>query len=144
LVAAVLLVIDAGAAAAVQTARTQALRTARADVVDILSYDYRTLASDIARAKGEATGLFLQQYQTTAASLSQAVQVKAIVQATVGSAGVVSATQDQVVVLAFVDQASVKQLPTTTAPTTRIDQDRVVLTMTRVRGRWLVSNLSAL
>jgi hypothetical protein len=44
----------------------------------------------------------------------------------------------------FVDQASVKQLPGQRTPTTRIDQSRVRMTMTKVDGRWKVSQLAAL
>ena len=126
-------------------ARHDALHAATTAAHDLLSYDYRSLDTDIARAKGETTGAFAQQYAETAGKLlDQAKQLKAIVQASVGSPAVVSARGDTVVVLVFVDQASVKQLPGQAKPTTRIDQSRVQLTMTKVGGRWLVSALSAL
>ena len=102
-------------------ARHDALHAATTAAHDLLSYDYRSLDTDIARAKGETTGAFAQQYAETAGKLlDQAKQLKAIV------------------------QASVKQLPGQAKPTTRIDQSRVQLTMTKVGGRWLVSALSAL
>jgi len=126
-------------------ARHDALAAATKAAHDLLSYDYRTLTTDIARAKTETTGAFAQQYAQTAGQLlSEATQLKAIVQASVGSPAVVSAHGTAVVVLVFVDQASVKQLPGQKSPTTRIDQSRVQLTMTKVGGRWLVSALSAL
>ncbi|MDQ1697704.1 MAG: hypothetical protein QOJ03_3057, partial [Frankiaceae bacterium] len=53
-------------------------------------------------------------------------------------------THDEVVVLLFVDQASVKQVAGEKTPTTRIDQSRVRMTMTKVGGDWLVSQLDAL
>lgn len=122
-----------------------ALSAARSSVHTILSYDYRTIKTDIANAKADSTGVFASQYASTAQELlSEASQVKAIVQATVGSAGVVSQSGDNVVVLLFVDQATVRQTPGKTTPTTRIDQSRVRVTMTRVDGRWLVSALAAL
>lgn len=125
--------------------RVQALAAARSAAQDILSYDYRSLQAGIDRAKAETTGPFAKQYADTARQLlTQAKQVQAIVQATVGSAGVVDRSSDGVVVLLFVDQASVKQLPGAKAPDTRIDQSRVRLTMTREHGRWLVSALAAL
>ena len=43
-----------------------------------------------------------------------------------------------------VDQATVKQVPGEKTPTTRIDQSRVRVTMTKVDGKWLVSELAAL
>lgn len=122
-----------------------ALAAARSSVHTILSYDYRTIDTDIANAKADSTGVFAGQYAGTARRLlSEASQVKAIVQATVGSAGVVSASTDNVVILLFVDQASVRKTPGRAAPTTRIDQSRVRVTMTKVDGHWLVSDLAAL
>jgi Mce-associated membrane protein len=120
------------------------LLAAKTEIPTILSYDYRSIASDIAKAKADTTGVFAHQYATSADKLlSQAKQVKAIVQATVGSAGVVSAGTDNVVVLLFVDQATVRQAPGNSSPQTRIDQDRVLATMTNVGGKWLVSALAA-
>jgi len=122
-----------------------AMAAAKSSVQTILSYDYRSIGADIARARADTTGVFEQQYTGTASQLlSEAKQVKAIVQATIGSSGVVSAARNEVVVLLFVDQASVRQLTGQKAPTTRIDQSRVQATMTRVQGRWLVSALAAL
>jgi Mce-associated membrane protein len=118
---------------------------AKSAVHTILSYDYRSIGADIAAAKADTTGEFARQYSTTATQLlSEAKQVKAIVQATIGSAGVVSATNNEVVALLFVDQASVRQTAGAKTPTTRIDQSRVQVTMTRVNGKWLVSSLAAL
>ena len=131
--------------AATDDARTAAVEAARRAAHDVLSYDYRTLDKNIALAKSEATGLFAKQYaQSTDQLVEQARQTRAIVQATPSSPGVVTASNDEVVVLLFVDQASVKQLAGQKTPATRIDQSRVRLTMTKVGGRWLVSQLAAL
>jgi Mce-associated membrane protein len=122
-----------------------ALAAAKSEVRTIMSYDYRSIDADIAAAEADTTGVFSHQYAGTAHDLlSQARQLRAIVQATVGSAGVVSASPDAVVVLLFVDQASVRQTPGDKTPTTRIDQSRVRVTMTNVNGHWLVSALAAL
>jgi Mce-associated membrane protein len=129
----------------VDGARVAAVAAAREAVHDVLSYDYRDLRSNIAKAKSETTGLFAKQYAGSAdALLTQASQLHAIVQATPATAGVVTASGSEVVVLVFVDQASVKQLPGQRTPTTRIDQSRVRMTMTKVDGRWKVSQLAAL
>ena len=143
--AAVLLLVRGPAPDATAHARRDALHAATGAVHDLLSYDYRTLDADVSRAKTRTTGVFSQQYAQTAGQLlTEAKQLKAIVQASVGLPGVVSASGDRVVVLVFVDQASVKQLPGQKTPTTRIDQSRVQVTMTKVHGTWLVSALSAL
>jgi Mce-associated membrane protein len=122
-----------------------AVTSAKASVHTILSYDYRAIDANIASAKAATTGVFAHQYAGTASQLlSEAKQAKAIVQATIGSSGVVSASPTNVVVLLFVDQASVRQVKGQKTPTTRIDQSRVQVTMTLVGGKWLVSNLAAL
>jgi Mce-associated membrane protein len=129
----------------VAQASTEAVAAAHVAAHDVLSYDYRTIGKDIARAKSETTGEFAQQYASTASQLlAQAKQVRAIVQAKPSQPGVITATADQVVVLVFVDQLSVKEVPGAKTPTTRIDQSRVRMTMTRVGSRWLVSQLAAL
>ena len=130
---------------ATEAARTDAVSAARSAARDILGYDYRSVEASIRRARASTTGAFRTQYDKTAqVLLPQAKQLKAIVQATVGTAAVMDARQDRVVVLLFVDQATVKQTPGETTPTTRIDQSRVRVTMTRVEDRWLVSELNAL
>ena len=122
-------------------ARGDAVTAAKTAVTEILSYDYRTLDRDIATAKADATGPFLAEYSSTASRLlSQAKQLKAVVQASVASTSVVSASENRVVVLAFVDQATVKAGD----KQTRIDQNRVRMAMQRVNGRWLVAELDAL
>jgi Mce-associated membrane protein len=138
--------LTASAAGSLLSATNQAaVAAAKSEVHSILSYDYRSISTDIARAKLDTTGVFAHQYASTASQLlSEAQQVKAIVQATVGSSGVVSSAPNQVVVLLFVDQASVRQTSGKTTPTTRIDQSRVRVTMSRVNGKWLVSDLAAL
>ncbi|MDT7546549.1 MAG: Mce-associated rane protein [Actinomycetota bacterium] len=130
---------------ALEKARTDAVSAARVAASDILGYDYRSVEQSIQRARSETTGAFRTQYDSTAETLlPQSKQLKAIVQATVGSAAVMSATRTRVVVLLFVDQATVKQQPGAKTPETRIDQSRVRMTMSRTGGHWLVSELSAL
>lgn len=124
--------------------RHQALLAARQIARDVLSYDYRSIDRDIARARSEATGLFARQYAQTATELAAtARQTHAIVQATARRAGVVTADGGDVVVLLFVDQVSVKQVSAGT-PTSRLDQSRVRMTLTKVNDHWRVSQLSAL
>jgi Mce-associated membrane protein len=128
-----------------EDARSDALSAAGRSVEQILSYDYRSIEEDIDATKELTTGALREQYDTTAPSLlSQARQVRAIVQASVGSAGVMSVDDDRVVVLLFVDQATVKQVGAAAEPTTRIDQNRIRVTMSKVGDRWLVSELAAL
>ena len=134
-----------GDALTAERARSAAAAAAKQAVETVLSYDYRTIDDDIANARDDATGEFAAQYAASADQLAaQASQTKAIVQATASQPAVVAADGDQVVVLLFVDQASVKQLADAGSPTTRIDQSRVRVTMSRTGDRWLISQLAAL
>jgi Mce-associated membrane protein len=119
-----------------------ALAEANHTVKDILSYDYRQLDSGINTAKGEVTGQLLSDYTSTAKKLlTQAGPIKAIVTATVSAQSIVQAQSGRVAVLMYVDQESVKQLAGAKTPTTRIDPLRVQMTMTKVKGHWMASDL---
>jgi Mce-associated membrane protein len=132
------------------TTRVKALTKARADAVaaanhavkDVLSYDYRKISTDIATAKKDITGQLLTDYSASATKLlPQAPSVKAIVTATVSGQAVVRAQSDRVTMLMYVDQESIRQLPGEKSLSTRIDPLRIQLTMTKVHGRWLASEL---
>lgn len=130
---------------ALDSSRGDALVAATSAAQKVLSFDYRTMTADVARAKATATGPFLHQYEQTSASLVKEVgPAKAIVQASVQSGSVVNASKGQVTVLLFVDQASVRQTSGQKTPVTRIDQARVQMTMVKQHGRWLVAQLSSL
>lgn len=120
-----------------------AMAEAAHEVKDILSYDYRQLDSNISTVKSEITGQLLSDYTSTAQKLLiQAVPIKAIVTATVSAQSIVQAQSGRVTVLLYVDQESVKQLAGSKSPTTRIDPLRVQMTMTKVKGHWMASDLA--
>lgn len=123
-------------------AGTAALAAARSSAGTILSYDYRHLPADFAAASALTTGSFRADYQaTTAKAVGQlAAQTKAVVVAKVAAAGVVSSSADRATVLLFVDQTTTSNR----LDSAKVDQVRVQLTMTKVRGHWLVSALTAL
>ncbi|MQA84389.1 MAG: hypothetical protein GEV03_07150 [Streptosporangiales bacterium] len=127
---------------ALAQARTDALSAARSHATEILSYDYRTLEEDIARAKADTTGEFRQQYTKTASAAltPTATEQKAVVEAQVRGASVVSAGRDQVVVLLFVNQAREREGDSQV----KLDQNRVQMTLTKVDDKWLVSKVEAL
>lgn len=140
----VLLATRASAASARDDARTGALGAAARIVRDILSYDYRTIDRDLARARSETTGSFERQYAAAADALRrQAVATHAIVQARVRDTGIISASANRAVVLVFADQVSVTRSKAAAIPTTRLIPSAVQLTLTKSRGRWQVSALSA-
>ncbi len=125
-----------------QQSRTDAVAAANHAVKDVLSYDYRKIAEDIATAKKDVTGQLLTEYTASAQKLlPEAPSVKAIVTATVSGQAVVRAQSDRVSMLMYVDQESIRQLKGEKSLSTRIDPLRIQLTMTKVHGRWLASEL---
>ncbi len=126
----------------VEQARTAALAAAESHAVDLLSYDYRRLDRDFARAGKALTGSFADDYATTTEKVVRptAIEVKAVVTAEVAASSVVRASQNRVVVLMFVNQTTTS----TRVEGPKVDLNRVRLTLTRVDGDWLVSKVVAL
>ena len=137
-----LLVLRVRAAAGTEQARRQGQTAAEAAAVDLLSYDYRHLDRDLARARRSLTGRFADDYAATTEKVVRptAGQVHAVVRAEVAASSVVRATADQVVVLLFVDQTTTS----TRLQEPKVDLDRVRITLQPRAGRWLVSGVSAL
>ena len=141
----VLLAGKASGASDRDTARHGALGAAARIARDLLSYDYRTIDRDLARARAETTGGFARQYaETTTPLRAQALASHAIVQARVRDTGVVSASAHRVVVLAYIDQVSITRTSKSAVPATRLIPSAVQMTLTEVDGRWRVSALAAL
>jgi Mce-associated membrane protein len=142
LVTAGLLTVRARGADRVEQARTEATAAAEATAVDLLSYDYRHLDRDFARARAGLTGGFVDDYAKTTQTVVRptATEVMAVVKADVAASSVVRADQNRVVVLLFVNQTTTS----TRLDAPKVDLNRVRLTMDRVDGRWLVSKVVAL
>ncbi len=125
-----------------QEARGEALAAARKAAPVVLSYDYRHLDRDFARARGLLTGKFHDQYRktTTRVVAPTAEKYHAVVKATVATASVVSASPDRAMVLLFVNQVT----ESTQVSGSRLDLNRVRMTMTRTDEGWRVSAVDAL
>jgi Mce-associated membrane protein len=123
-------------------ARTAALAAAQAHAVDILSYDYRTLDRDFARARKAITGPFGNDYAATTGKVVRptAEQYKAVVKAEVAAASVVTAGPDRATVLLFVNQTTTS----TRLDGPKVDLNRVRMTLVPRDGEWLVSDIDAL
>ncbi|MFJ8198500.1 hypothetical protein [Streptomyces sp. NPDC096152] len=131
-------------------ARTEALAAARKAAPVVLSYDYRHLDRDFARARASLTGAFRQQYLKTTRTVvgPTAKKYHGVVKATVAApsdggdpaASVVSAAPDRVVALLFVNQVT----RSTQVDGSRLDLNRVRMTLTRTPSGWKVSAVDAL
>lgn len=118
-----------------------ATAAARTSLEQLLSYSYKTLDAQAQRNAGLLTGSFRTEYATTMASTIAPVaeKQKVTVQARSYEAGVMGQTPDTVTVQVFLNQA--KTAEGEKQPS--VDQNRVIATMRKVDGRWLVEQLSA-
>lgn len=123
-------------------ARSSAVEAARSHAQQLLSYDYRSFDKDIDQAKNSTTGTFRKNYLETTRNLvaNQAKQNEVVVRARVVGASVVDAEPDRVVTLLLVNQAT----QSNRVDGTEVDKNRVRMTLTKVDGQWLASDLAAL
>lgn len=119
--------------------RADALAAAKSRVPVLLSYDHRTLETDLARSKDQTTGRFRTDYTTLLdGAVTEAATAKKIsTKATLSGAGVVEAQGSRVTVLVFLTQ-------TTVAPgaTPSTSASRVEVQMKRVGDDWKVAGLA--
>ncbi|MGN9789620.1 hypothetical protein ACTMTU_00710 [Streptomyces sp. OZ13] len=131
-------------------ARTEAVAAARKAAPVVLSYDHRRLEADFAAARGHLTGAFEEEYGRTTSKVvgPTAKKYRGVVKASVAAppdggapaASVVSVSPDRAVVLLFVNQVTTS----TQVTGSRVDLNRVRMTMTRTSGGWKVSAVDAL
>lgn len=126
---------------AAEEAGPKAMKQAKSSIQQVLSYDYRTIESDLAKGKSLATGDFRKEWERDAPRLLQVAQEnKTVLQTVPMSAAVSSATEDQVVVLVFATQAST----TAEDSRTKLGTPRLRVTMRLVEDKWLISRLQRL
>jgi Mce-associated membrane protein len=114
---------------------------ARTSIEQMLSYNYKTIDAQAAQIEGLLTGSFKGEFSTAMDKDIKPLAVKnqTVVQARVSDIGVMSSSPTTVKVLAFVNQARVG----TDQVDPVVDQNRVIATMSRVDGRWLISKVEA-
>lgn len=123
-----------------ETYRNAAMSAAAADAATVLSYSYKTLAADEKAAHGVITPAFSREYDGVMKDAApKATSAKLTLKATVMSTSLISLKKDRAVVLLFINavttaDGSVKQ---------QLNQNRVVMTMTRKDGDWVVSKMDA-
>lgn len=122
----------------VDDASQQALAAAQQYAVVLTSVDAAKLDSNFAVVLDGATGEFKDMYAQSSAGLKQVLMDnKAKATGTVLAAGIKSATPDRVEVMLFLDQAVTNALN----PEPRLDRNRIIMTMDKVNGRWLASDV---
>ncbi|MGX1474213.1 UNVERIFIED_CONTAM: Mce-associated membrane protein [Streptomyces canus] len=132
-----------------EQARVQAVTAARQAAPVVLSYDYRHLDRDFAAARARLTGHFRDTYRKTTTTVvgPTARKYHGVVKATVAqppggspAASVVSSSADRAVILLFVNQVT----ESTQVSGSRVDLNRVRMTLTRTADGWKVSAVDAL
>jgi Mce-associated membrane protein len=108
----------------------------------LLGYDYKTFDRHTSEVSTLLTGPFKSDFVKAATKVVKplAVQNQAVVVAKASKVSVMNtADKADVRILAFVDQ----QTTSVKLERPQIDQNRVILTMHQVNGRWLVSKVEA-
>jgi Mce-associated membrane protein len=125
---------------AVGSARFDAVTQARLRVAQILTYHADTIDADIERARADTAGSFAQYYLPFAQqSIVPAVrQQRTTSVAVVSRAAAISTTTDTVAVVVFIDQ----QTSSVAQPQPRKTSSTARVTMTKVAGQWLISELT--
>src|SRR5690349_11841017 len=129
-------------AVALAQAGKGAEKAARKAVVEMTSYDYRTVEKDFAWVDDAGTARFQDQYAEVSEPIKNlVVELKARATGTVVASAPVPKDRDHVTVLLFVDQEISNPGSGSIAPQRGLDQPRVSMEMVRQGGRWLVDEV---
>jgi Mce-associated membrane protein len=121
-------------------AATAALSAATTGVASVLSYNYKSLDADFAKAEALLTPSFRKSYEATTAKAVQplAAKYKAVSPAQVSAAGVIAASPSKAKVLVFVSQ----QVTNTQLSAPRLDRSRIEVELVLAHGDWLINKLT--
>ena len=121
-------------------AATAALSAATTGVASVLSYNYKSLDADFAKAEALLTPSFRKSYQATTAKAVQplAAKYKAVSTAQVSAAGIIVASTSAAKVLVFVSQ----QVTNTQLSAPRLDRSRIEVELIHTHGQWLINKLT--
>lgn len=119
----------------------EARQAATAHAAAVLSYGYRTLAQDQAAARAVMADGFRAEYDRVMKKTAPMVrQNKFTLRATAVDASLVSIDPERAVALLFVNSV----ITSKDSPERQTDRSRVLMTMTRQDGTWIVSQIDAL
>ena len=120
------------------SARDAGMQAAAQLTQKVLSYDWKTLDKDIEAAEAVLAPSFRSEYAKTMEGVrAQTVKNQVKLTAQAAATSIVSATEDKVVALVFVNQVTTAK----GAQKQRVDSSRVLVTLTRSGGDWRISKL---
>lgn len=123
----------------VEASSVAALDAAQKGTAQVLSYEPATVDANLAAAGNSLTGRFKDDFAALARDLIAPTAKKDNVKtrADVVSSSVVSAEDERVVTLVFVNQTTQSNV----TPEPRVDGSRLKVTLEKVGDRWLISDL---
>jgi Mce-associated membrane protein len=120
--------------------RNAAMSAATDAATTALSYSYTSFDADRARARALMSPKLAKQYDGAMDQVAaQTASAKLTLKATVLSAGLLSAEEHDAKVLLFVNTVTTRE----GSKKQQLDQNRVVMDLTRKDGGWIVSKMDA-
>ena len=121
-------------------ARASGLEAATTLTEKVLSYNWQTLDQNVKDSEAVLAPSFRSEYAKTMAGVrEQTIKNQVKLTAKAAATSIVSATPRKVVALVFVNQTTIAK----GTANQRLDQNRVLVTLTRDGGEWRVSKMSA-
>jgi Mce-associated membrane protein len=120
--------------------RNAAMGAASDAAAQALSYSYKTFDSDRSKARALMGPALAKQYDDAMDQVAaQTASAKLTLKATVLSAGLISAKEHEAKVLLFVNTVTTRE----GSKKQQLDQNRVLMTLTRKDGGWTVTKMDA-
>jgi hypothetical protein len=120
--------------------RNAAMTAASSAAAKALSYGYKTFDTDRKEARALMSPSLARQYDAVMDKVkAQTASTKLTLNATVLSAGLLSVTENKARVLLFVNTSTTR----VGSKKTQLDQNRVLMELTRKDGDWVVSKMDA-
>lgn len=122
--------------------REQVVGVARQEAVNLMSLSYNTATADLNRILSLATGSVYKQFAAQRGTInSYMAQAKSTSHGQVTSAGLVSVGNDRAVVMVGADATVSNNESTNAGLKNVVKHYRMSMTLQRVNGRWLVSDI---
>jgi Mce-associated membrane protein len=122
--------------------REQVVGVGRQEAVNLMSLSYNTATADLNRILSLATGSVYKQFASQKSTINSYMgQAKSTSHGVVTSAGLVSLGKDRAVVMVGADATVSNNESSTAGLKNVVKHYRLTMTLQRVHGRWLVSDI---
>lgn len=122
--------------------REQVVAVGRQEAVNLMSLSYNSASADLNRILSLATGSVYKQFASQKSTINSYMgQAKSTSHGVVTSAGLVSLGKDRAVVMVGADATVSNNASTSAGLKNVVKHYRLTMTLQRVHGRWLVSDI---